>query len=582
MGFRHYLKGFRRWWNPARETPWPRPTSPRLEALEDRHLPASLNLLTGQLLIDHAAAGSLDHWRVTVRQEPGSLLGQITVSETRYEGVPRETLFWRGTTESQFLRLLVTSVTIRLGDGNDSATLENLSSFLPVTIDGGWGTDELQVERAANTWNITDNNAGTVGTAQFASVEALRGLGSSSNRFVFSDGKRVAGAVFGSSGSADTVDYSAWNSPVRLRQGTGFTGVETVLGGRSAGDTLVGNGTWNITGTNAGTLNGTTFSSFENLEGGSEVNQFVFSDGKGLTGSIHGGSNSLTTADYSAYTHSVVVNRQAFWATGAPGGISGVAHIIGGSSGDLLIAGSTWYITDSNAGRVGGISFSSFESLVGSADDNRFVFSDGKGVTGFLQGMSGRDTLDYGAYTTPVTVQLFNFIATGAAGGAFGFRSAFGGSAGDTLLGNDLDNVLVGGAGNDVLDGRGGRDLLIGGVGADQLQGGTGDDILISGTTTHDGWSVVLNDLLARWSRTDLSYEQRITNLRTSGWCLDSTTVQQDTDVDTLTGDAGRDWFWAVSGLFGTRPGMPPPPPRDTLADRVWMILGLVLEEQLN
>jgi Ca2+-binding RTX toxin-like protein len=209
---------------------------------------------------------------------------------------------------------------------------------------------------------------------------------------------------------------------------------------------------------------------------------------------------------------------------------------------------------------------------MGSDEDDVFGFSDGKGVTGWIHGLGGANALSYWAYTTPVTVRLYNSAATGAAQGAFGFNTVFGGTVGDTLVGNDMSNVLVGRGGNDTIDGRGGRDLLVGGLGADQLQGGTGDDILISGTTSYDGSSIVLNDWLARWARTDLGYTQRIANLRTSGWRLDSTTVQQDADVDTLTGGADRDWFWAVGGLLLVVPGSSTP--RDTLTDQVWSFSG--------
>src|SRR5262249_13978850 len=156
----------------------------------------------------------------------------------------------------------------------------------------------------------------------------------------------------------------------------------------------------------------------------------------------------------------------------------------------------------------------SFESLLGGEGDDRFVFSDGKGVTGWVNGLGGRDTLDYRADTTRVAVDLYSGTATGCGAGAFGIDDVMGGSVGEELLGDDANNVLVGNGGNDVLNGRGGRDLLIGGVGADQLLGGTGEDILVAGTTSHDAYSVILDNLLARWARTDLGYTERIADLR--------------------------------------------------------------------
>src|SRR5206468_1198013 len=46
----------------------------------------------------------------------------------------------------------------------------------------------------------------------------------------------------------------------------------------------------------------------------------------------------------------------------------------------------------------------------------------------------------------------------------------------DTLIGNDVANILSAGAGTDTLTGNGGDDTLDGGTGADHMAGGTGND----------------------------------------------------------------------------------------------------------
>lgn len=58
-------------------------------------------------------------------------------------------------------------------------------------------------------------------------------------------------------------------------------------------------------------------------------------------------------------------------------------------------------------------------------------------------------------------------------------ENATGSGFGDTLIGNDLANVLQGGAGGDLLEGGTGADTLDGGVGADTLNGGQGDDTFL-------------------------------------------------------------------------------------------------------
>src|SRR5262249_993640 len=109
-----------------------------------------------------------------------------------------------------------------------------------------------------------------------------------------------------------------------------------------------------------------------------------------------------------------------------------------------------------------------------------------------------------------------------------------------------------GGAGNDTLRGGAGRDLLVGGNGADVLDGGADDDIVIGGTIAYfdDATGAVnqtvLDTILQEWTRTDLSYARRISDLTRLG-LLTHKTVYDDLVGDALTGGANQDWF------FGTR-----------------------------
>jgi hypothetical protein len=133
----------------------------------------------------------------------------------------------------------------------------------------------------------------------------------------------------------------------------------------------------------------------------------------------------------------------------------------------------------------------------------------------------------------------------------------FGGGGGDTLdaQGSTAANVLVGGAGNDTLLGGSGNDLLIGGLGNDALKGNGGDDILIGGTTSYDANLPALCALLREWGRTDVSYATRVNHLKggsgglNGAYVLTTATVFDDGVTDTLSGNAGTDWFFArVSG----------------------------------
>ena len=99
-----------------------------------------------------------------------------------------------------------------------------------------------------------------------------------------------------------------------------------------------------------------------------------------------------------------------------------------------------------------------------------------------------------------------------------------------------------------------GADNLIGGQGADILIGSAGDDLLIAGFTNFDAVDAALLSLLAEWSSTR-SHADRVANLSGTGTGPRlngnnflivqgaSRTVFDDGAVDSLTGDAGLDWF---------------------------------------
>jgi Ca2+-binding RTX toxin-like protein len=129
-----------------------------------------------------------------------------------------------------------------------------------------------------------------------------------------------------------------------------------------------------------------------------------------------------------------------------------------------------------------------------------------------------------------------------------------GGGGADTIKGAGGNDVIVGGAGNDRLMGGDGRDLLIGGAGADRILGDQQDDILIAGSTTHDTDATALDLIMLEWA-SPRTYVQRVNNLRDgSGSSTRSNasafltvgsggTVLNDGAADSLSGNAGSDWF---------------------------------------
>ncbi|MEQ9001049.1 MAG: hypothetical protein RID53_31680 [Coleofasciculus sp. B1-GNL1-01] len=211
--------------------------------------------------------------------------------------------------------------TITGGSANDTFAFTN-NATLSGTIDGGGGTDTLDyssnptpvtvnlaaiggenIEAAiGNTgstfnWAITNSNSGTINdTLNFNTFSNLTG-GNNDDTFSFNDGVTFTGTVDGGAGT-DTLDYSAYTSPLTVNLAVlGGTNIEQVHGTPNATSTLIANNTantWNITGSNSGTVNGLNFSDFSNLTGGNSDDTFQFNNAATISSNIDGGAGNLT------------------------------------------------------------------------------------------------------------------------------------------------------------------------------------------------------------------------------------------------------------------------------------------------
>jgi len=103
-----------------------------------------------------------------------------------------------------------------------------------------------------------------------------------------------------------------------------------------------------------------------------------------------------------------------------------------------------------------------------------------------------------------------------------------GGPGNDRLNGGNGPNILVGCEGDDELIGGLLNDLLIGGDGADRLNGGHGDDILVAANIVDP---ITLTE--------DVKYSDLVVALNGGPIIVDD-----DGDVDKLTGAAGTDTFY--------------------------------------
>jgi Ca2+-binding RTX toxin-like protein len=137
---------------------------------------------------------------------------------------------------------------------------------------------------------------------------------------------------------------------------------------------------------------------------------------------------------------------------------SPMALAITGSAGaDIVVLGNAGFTGSFGAGNDQALNGAGDDVLDGGADFDTFILGPGGGrvdlsITGPQDTGQGIDTLT-------------------------NFENALGGSGGDIIIGNDLENILSGSSGDDQIFGLGANDTLFGGAGNDLLNGGAGNDV---------------------------------------------------------------------------------------------------------
>ena len=204
-----------------------------------------------------------------------------------------------------------------------------------------------------------------------------------------------------------------------------------------------------------------------------------------------------------------------------------------------------WFVTGEGTGQVRGAStglirFKQIESLAGSEVSDVFHISPTASWTGSLSGGTGIDRLNFGAFTSNVSVSLRDGLATfsGAVGQIAQFENVSGGDGNDMLVGDELVNLLNGGSGDDSLHGLGANDVLLGDLGDDVLRGGVGNDS-INGGAGRDALS---------FADTSLAQAIVLTGTgSTDGFAGNAgATVASFTNIESLFGGSGSD---SVRGL---------------------------------
>jgi hypothetical protein len=453
----------------------------------------------------------------TVQRDFSGLVTCNGVSSLVVDGGPGQTT---GITYDVNSTLFGTPVTINAGTGNDTFnvlmaspstffSLDNLQGAL--TIHGNGGTDTLNVNDQADAFS-GDQYTITSTTVQRTAEAAIT--------FDSLEGIVINGACSPSVAITYTVQSTAVYTPVTINGGGG---TDTLIGPNSS--TI-----WYLSGANQGNslminnvfgLTVVTFTSMENLTGGSGADSYQFSPGASLSGTLNGGAG-YNSLDYSPYitsgTAGVTVNLATGTAT-ATGGVSHITQVTGTIANDTLIGDAnnnyfysdggndsmmggggndtfylygeaatattvidggtgtdsvqgnnlinTWNLTGLGAGSLNSITFSNVENLIGGSNNDVFVFNAGASVAGTINGGPGTNRLEYTQYitgtvtptTTGVSVNLVIGTAT-ATGGISNIVQVYGSHANDSLTGDGNANLFGSFGGNDSMAGGGGDDTF--------------------------------------------------------------------------------------------------------------------------
>jgi len=331
------------------------------------------------------------------------------------------------------------------GSNNDSFVIN--SGSLNGQINGGAGSDLIQANNIANTWNITGADVGDVtGTGSFTGIETLIG-NASTDVFIFADGSSFSGLMDGAGGS-DTVDYSSQTGAVIASLASGqYQNIENFVG-NNVDSTLLGDNVvndWFITAANTGTINGINFSGFNNVTGNASVDTFTIATGS-ITGTINGdtgndtlqadntnniwnvlspdagnltsvnafqnidnllGGNAVDTFNIAANVSGNIDSGGGDDIINVNGPLTVGGSVSGNSGMDILngpAQNSNWTISGADSGSVNGIAFTQTETLVGNTGNDIFTITNNAvaNISGGINGGAGDDDLqvDYIAAST--------------------------------------------------------------------------------------------------------------------------------------------------------------------------------------
>jgi hypothetical protein len=257
---------------------------------------------------------------------------------------------------------IITSINANgvLGGGNIVVSSDEID--IRATSDGG--TLVLQPKTTSQNL-VIGGSANDTGALDLTATE----LGELANGFISITIGRTDGT------GIITLNPATFNDPVNIIGGSTLVGANV--------DT-----TFTITSTDTGNVsgfpNGLTFSSIENLFGGSANDTFAFTNNTTLSGTIDGGIGT-DTLDYSINSTPVTVNLAALGAQNMEAAIGNAGSTLVGTN-----TANTWNITSNNSGTVNNIlNFSTFSNLTGGNLEDTFIFNNRASISGNINGATG-------------------------------------------------------------------------------------------------------------------------------------------------------------------------------------------------
>jgi hypothetical protein len=318
----------------------------------------------------------------------------------------------------------VKSVALNGGKGPSQYFVTNVVATPAVTIHAQGIGNSLTGPNQNMNWMITGPDTGQLTSAfTFTDIGALIG-GTGNDQFSFLSGGTLSGLVNGG-GGVNTLDYSSDGglaATVNLALSTatktgGFASIRNLIGSSSS-DTLIGpnaTNTWSITASNGGTVGSFSFSSVENLTGGTGLDMFVFSAGKAISGKINGGVAGNDWLDYAAYTTLVQVNLMANTATGVAGGIANIRNVRGGQGGVQLTGNAMGNILIGGAGPNTIVGGNGPSILIGGAGPDNVTGRSGNDIL-----IAGHTTYDSSSVAHDLALQ--SILAEWQSGAPYGTR----------------------------------------------------------------------------------------------------------------------------------------------------------------